>query len=177
MRNVFQLKITLLDVDPPIWRRILVPDEITLEKLHDIFQFSIGWEHYHLHEFRIGDADLDETKVRLRDVLGEIGAQAIYAYDFGDGWEHSVVVEQIFPPEPDVVYPRCIAGERRGPPEDSGGPFGYQDFLDAITNPKHREHKAMREWIGGPYDAEQFSIEDVNRLLPLVIRRRAKQSK
>jgi hypothetical protein len=177
VRDIYQLKITLSDVKPLIWRRVLVPGDVTLAQLHAIVQTVIGWEDYHLHEFHIAgltigapDPDapctlIDEKKVRLLDVLGKVGAKGVYTYDFGDGWEHSIVVEKILTPEPGVAYPICAAGKRRGPPEDSGGPFGYENFLEAPGNPRHEEHEAMQEWIGGDFDPEAFSVDDVNRRL------------
>ena|SRR5437016_2896140 len=133
-RDIYQLKVTLSDVKPLIWRRVLVQSDVTLAQLHTILQAAMGWENCHLHEFHIGgltigapDPDaprtlLNEKKVRLFDVLGKVGAKGVYTYDFGDGWEHSIFVEKILTPGPGVVYPICAAGKRRGPPEDSGGP-------------------------------------------------------
>ena len=110
------------------------------------------------------------------DGTTKVGAKGVYTYDFGDGWEHNIVVEKVLTPEPGVEYPVCIAGKRRGPPEDSGGPFGYENLLEALGNPKHEEHKAMREWIGEGFEPEVFSVDDVNRRLAL-LRRRAKTPK
>ena len=186
--EIYQLKVTLSGVKPPIWRRVLVPCDLTLAQLHTVLQTAMGWENYHLHEFRIGgltigapDPDaprtlLNEKKVRLRNVLDKVGAKGVYTYDFGDGWEHNIVVEKVLTPEPGVEYPVCTAGKRRGPPEDSGGPFGYENLLEALGNPKHEEHKAMREWIGEGFEPEVFSVDDVNRRLAL-LRRRAKTPK
>lgn len=188
MENVYQLKITLRDVNPPVWRRVLAPSVLTLAQLHAVLQAAMGWEDCHLHEFHVGglaigapDSDaprtlINEKKVRLLDVLDKVGAKGVYSYDFGDGWEHSIVVEKIFTPEPGVAYPVCVAGKRCGPPEDSGGPFGYQSLLEALSDPKHREHKTMREWIGGDFDPEAFSLDDVNRRLASLQRRVAKKS-
>jgi hypothetical protein len=187
-RDIYQLKITLSDVKPPIWRRVLVPSDLTLAKLHTVIQVAMGWENYHLHEFHIGDLTIgapdpdaprtliNEKKVRLLDVLDKVGAKGVYAYDFGDGWEHGIVVEKVLRPAPGVAYPVCAAGKRRGPPEDSGGPLGYENLLEALGDPKHEEHKTMREWIGADFDPEAFSVDDVNRKLAPLQRRLAKKS-
>ena len=187
-RDIYQLKIVLSEVKPLIWRRVLVQSDVTLAQLHTILQTVMEWENYHLHEFHIGglrigapDPDaprtlINEKKVRLLDVLGKAGAKGMYMYDFGDGWEHNIVVEKILMPEPGVAYPVCVTGKRRGPPEDSGGPFGYVNLLEILGNPKHEEHKAMREWTGRDFDAETFSADDVNRRLAPLQRRLAKRS-
>lgn len=174
------------------WRaakRVLVPSDFTLAKLHTVLQVAMGWEDCHLHEFRIGgltiggpDPDaprtlINEKKVRLLDVLAKVGAKGMYAYDFGDGWEHNIVVEKILTPAPGVEYPVCVTGKRRGPPEDSGGPFGYENLFEVLGDPKHEEHKTMREWIGNDFDPEAFSIDDVNRRLARLQRRFAKKSR
>jgi hypothetical protein len=187
--EIYQLKITLSGVKPPIWRRVLVPCDLTLAHLHTVLQTAMGWENYHLHEFRIvgltiGASDPDaprtlinEKKVRLLDVLGKVGAKGVYTYDFGDGWEHNIVVEKVLTPEPGVAYPVCVAGKRRGPPEDSGGPFGYENLLEILGDPKHKEHKTMREWIGDDIDPDAFSVDDVNQRLALLQRRFAMKSR
>lgn len=187
-RAILQLKVTLLGVNPHIWRRLLMPCVFTMAQLHTVLQNAVGWEDCHLHEFQVGgltigapDPDaprtlINEKKVRLLDVLGKDGAKGVYTYDFGDGWEHSIVVEKVLASEPGVAYPVCVAGKRCGPPEDSGGPFGYQNLLEALGDPKHEEHKTMPEWIGGDFDPEAFSVEDVNRRLAPLQRRVAKKS-
>ena len=134
-RILYQIKVTLRDIDPPIWRRIQVWDDATLGQLHDILQIVMGWEDCHLHEFMIGrrlysipDEDddfnertvIDERRQPLRNVLPRVGTAFEYLYDFGDDWQHDLVLEAILLPEPDQQYPRCIAGERRCPPEDVG---------------------------------------------------------
>ncbi|MGA3024999.1 MAG: plasmid pRiA4b ORF-3 family protein [Bryobacteraceae bacterium] len=185
-RDIYQLKITLLGTRPPIWRRVLVPADLTLAQIHDVLQVAMGWEDCHLHEFRIGrqrfgapdpeEDSLDEGKVRLSDVLKRAGAKAEYTYDFGDGWEHSIVVEKVLTPEPGVAYPVCTAGKRRGPPEDCGGPYGYYELVEAVRDPKHERHEEMRDWVDDDFDPEAFSIDDVNQRLAPPQRRRAKKS-
>jgi len=187
-KEIYQLKVTLLDTKPLIWRRLLVPADSTLEQLHHVLQLAMSWEDYHLHEFEIGerrfgqpdpDDDVmgvepleDESKTRVFSVLGKVGAAALYTYDFGDGWEHEIVVEKVLPPDPGLRYPVCVDGKFHGPPEDCGGIPGFYDFLKAISDPRHRRHKEMREWIGPNFDPEAFSIEDVNRRLATLQRRR-----
>lgn len=189
-QEIYQIKVTLLGSRPPIWRRLLVPAELTLARLHDVLQSAMGWENSHLHEFRIGgrrfgvpDPDvrlmggtgsINELKVRLSDVLGKAGAKAEYTYDFGDSWEHSILVEKQRPSEPGLDYPICTDGKRHAPPEDCGGLGGYYNLLEAIHDPKHPEHGELLEWIGGDFDSEAFSVEDVNLRLTPLKRRRAK---
>ncbi|MGH9594776.1 MAG: plasmid pRiA4b ORF-3 family protein [Bryobacteraceae bacterium] len=173
--EICQIKITLLGAKPPIWRRVLVPSDMTLERLHDVVQLAMGWENRHLHEFQIGGKRLDnERAVLMLNVLGQAGAKALYTYDFGDGWEHSIVVEKVLPPEPGLAYPLCLDGKGHGPPEDCGGIPGFYNLLVAIGDPEHSEHEEMREWIGDSFDPDAFSVEDVNRLLAPLQRRSAK---
>jgi hypothetical protein len=177
---VFQLKITLDDIRPPIWRRVQTKD-CTLAKLHDIIQTVLSWEDYHLHEFEIGDRRFglpeqwqddfwegevsDSRKVKLSH-LAEQGVKKFrYQYDMGDSWWHTIHIEKTVPPEAGVKYPRCIGGERAGPPEDSGGPWLYADFVDAVQNPDHERHEEVREWVGDDFDPEAFDVGAVNKQL------------
>ena len=185
---VYQFKITLRHVKPPIWRRIQVLDG-TLDELHEHIQAAMGWTNSHLHQFvirgeRYGDPELlndglgddgetlDSTKMKLSVLLAQTrkSTKFRYEYDFGDGWEHEVVFEGASAAEPGVRYPLCIKGARACPPEDCGGPWGYGDFLQAIRDPKHESHDDMLEWIGGSFDPEKFSpdsiTKDMNRGLP-----------
>jgi hypothetical protein len=174
--QLFQLKITLRDIKPPIWRRVQVKD-CTLAKLHDIIQAGMGWYGCHLHAFEIGGEEFsepdpdgmmegeDSRKVKLSQVLTAGFKKFTYVYDFGDNWRHIIQVEKVLDAEPGVHYPLCLAGKRACPPEDCGGPWGYQNFLEAIQDPKHREHEDMMEWSGGGFDPEDFDIEVVNEEL------------
>ena len=112
-----------------------------------------------------------------KPVLGRTGAKAKYTYDFGDGWEHSIVLEKRLAPDPNLVYPTCTDGRRACPPEDCGGVGGFYALLDAISDPHHKQHEEMREWVGDDYDPEVFSIDTVNRMLEPSPRRRGKASK
>lgn len=173
---IYRLKVTLKDLRPPIWRRIEVRNDISLAKLHRILQIVMGWYNCHLHMFTVrgtdfGDPEDDETgelgvrserRVKLSQIIMGERDRFAYMYDFGDGWEHEILVEKILPPEPRVHYPRCLKGKRACPPEDVGGVYGYADFLEAIQDPKHPEHDEYLEWIGGGFDPEAFDPEVVN---------------
>jgi hypothetical protein len=172
---VYQMKVTLEDSKPPIWRRIHVTSATTLYKLHKILQVVIGWSDYHLHEFIIDEMhygepspDYDfkmnnEKTVKLGQVVSEEGAKFAYIYDFGDYWYHKILVEKILPLEPDKRYPICIKGKRACPPEDCGGIWGYYDFLKTIQNPNHPEHDHMLKWVGGSFDPEAFNLDSINQ--------------
>ena len=189
-QEIYQIKVTLLGTDPPIWRRLLVPAALTLEQLHDVLQLAMGWEDSHMHEFRIGQQRFgkpdpmeralggprtaSESTARLFDVLGRAGAKAVYTYDFGDSWEHRIVVEKRLAPEPGRAYPACVAGERHGPPEDCGGIPGFYNLLEAISDPEHKQHEDLLEWLGDGFDPGAFSIDEVNRQLAPLQRLRSK---
>ncbi len=170
---VFQFKITLLGVMPPIWRRIQVRD-CTLDKLHEHIQTSMGWTNSHLHRFRIGGNQLygdpllieedfeelqyeDSTITLLSDLLAN-GKQVrfAYEYDFGDSWQHELLFEGCPIAEIDQEYPICLEGKRARPPEDVGGVGGYLRFLQAIQDKNHEERVAKLEWEGGWFDPEEF---------------------
>lgn len=174
---IYQLKITLLEVDPPVWRRLLVPADTTLGDLNFILQAAMGWTNSHLHQFTIGGTDYSDPRFELDDAEDEFGVTLAevalrerlrfeFRYDFGDRWEHEVTVEKILSAESNKRYPVCVAGERACPPEDCGGPWGYAEFLEAIRDPKHEEHDSMLEWIGGAFDPEAFDLAALNKSLP-----------
>jgi hypothetical protein len=175
--DIYQIKVTLKGSKPPIWRRIQVPGDIRLDKLHRVLQVVMGWDDYHLHQFIVGgeyygephpDYEMwgpemrDETRVSLRQIAPQEKSRFVYEYDFGDGWEHVLLVEKILPPEPGVDYPRCIKGKGACPPEDVGGIWGYYDFLETIANPDDPEHDDLLDWIGGEFDPEHFDLDEVN---------------
>jgi hypothetical protein len=177
--TVYRLYIFLLDIAPPIWRRVELSSETSLAQLHKVLQAAMGWQDYHLHEFEIGgqrygvpDEDFDQPgevvkdrTVKLSRALPRRGASLLYSYDFGDNWAHSVVLEDIVPIEPDTKYPRIIDGARACPPEDSGGSSGYADLVEILAKPRHEEHRQMREWVGKTFDPEKFSAKAANLLL------------
>jgi hypothetical protein len=174
--QVYQLKITLRDIRPPVWRQVQVKD-CSLAKLHDIIQTCMGWDGYHLHAFEVGGEQYgqpdpdgmmeteDERRLKLSQVVARGFPKLSYTYDFGDNWDHTVQVEKVLDPEPGVRYPRCLAGKRACPPEDCGGPWGYAEFLEAVQHPEHEQHEEMLEWIGGGFDPEAFDPEAVNEEL------------
>jgi len=175
--DIYQVKVTLDGIRPPIWRRILVTSDTTLSKLHRILQVVMGWADYHLHQFIINgtyygihDPDLmfdlkDEEKMRLDMVVLQEQKKFIYEYDFGDSWYHNILIEKILSLDTKKHYPVCIKGKRACPPEDCGGEGGYYYFLEAIQDPDHPEHEEMLEWEGGSFDPEAFDIDEVNRIL------------
>jgi hypothetical protein len=175
--KIYQLHITLQYSDPPIWRRLLVREEMTLRQLHEALQIVMGWQNQHLHQFVVGDVFYGDTAapdafgavesstVRVYDVMREAGDRITYEYDFGDGWLHEIVLENIQDPDPEILYPHCSDGAFSCPPEDVGGIPGYYAFLRAIDDPTHEEHGFYREWIGDNFDEASFHPVDVNREL------------
>ena len=175
---LYQLKITLLDTKPPIWRRIVLLSNTDLGTLHQIIQRVMGWGNGHLHEFQVGserfgelgpdldyDRPKDQSRYTLAQTLPSLKARMVYTYDFGDNWEHLIELEKVLAPEAGQVYPLCVAGKRAGPPEDCGGVWGYQELIGIMANPKHPEHKEMKSWLGGPLEPEHFDLEEINQSL------------
>lgn len=175
-KSLYQIKVTLIGSKPPIWRRLIVKDNIRLNQLHSVLQVAMGWSNYHIHQFRVGssyigiphpdfDYDVtDERKVWLQDIISNLKDYFVYEYDFGDGWEHKVVLEKILPLD-FSESPVIIKGKMACPPEDCGGIWGYSDFLEAIRNPKHEEHESMLEWVGGEFDPEGFDMDVIKKRL------------
>ncbi|WP_238009757.1 plasmid pRiA4b ORF-3 family protein [Dactylosporangium sp. AC04546] len=175
-RSIYQLRIALDGVTPPVWRRVLVPGAFTLDRVHRVVQFAMGWGDRHLHVFDVegvqygvpdpdGLLDVrDELDVRL-DAAAQKGSRLRYTYDFGDWWEHDLVVEDVMPADLDIRYPVCVGGEQACPPDDVGGPEGYRDFLRACADPTHPEHAAMREWLPGDFDPTAFDAARATALL------------
>ena len=178
----FQLRIELREVLPPVWRRFLVPGSITLPGLHRVIQEVMGWENYHLHLFRFGKKEYgipdpgytsemrNERGRRLREFLRDEGGMFGYQYDFGDNWEHDVVVERNVTCA-EVTEAKVLDGERACPPEDVGGPPGYTEYLEALKDPSHPDHQQMVEWRGPSFDPERFDLATINRRLPRSRRR------
>lgn len=177
-KTAYQLKATILDTKPPVWRRVVVLGDTTLAELHDVLQAAFGWWDCHLHEFEIGavrygvddgedwDPPKDERRAKVRDLVRE-GSTFLYVYDFGDYWRHRIVVENVLDAEAGTRYPTCIGGRRACPPEDCGGPWGYHDFLAAIADPNHEEHESMLTWVGGSFHADAFEPREFERRLRL----------
>jgi len=182
--DIFQIRITLLDVEPPVWRRVLAPATLPLKRLHDTIQAAMGWLDQHMYEFRIGDRRYgdpglgeglefsDDRFIKLSSVVAKGVDRFLYTYDFGDGWQHEVVIEDLRPAEPGVDYPRLVDGARRCPPEDCGGLPGFMAFLEAITNPNHPEHADALEWFGEPYDPEDIERHIIDAQLSRIARSR-----
>jgi hypothetical protein len=181
--SLYHLKVTVQWCKPSIWRRLQVPGDANLGWLHAVLQVAVGWTNSHLHDFAIGkdrysdpsvDADmdfgdspcLDETKAILADVLPNKGEKFGYEYDFGDSWSHVIKVEKILPPDPAWAGKAlCLAGANACPPEDCGGPPGYDGLIAIMADPKHEEHESMKEWLGRPLDPTAFDIEKTNTYL------------
>lgn len=176
---IYRLKIVLLGTKPPVWRRLQVPGDASLGWLHAVLQVAMGWTNSHLHHFLTADGrytdprhgedmgfgeapDRDEANATLAQVAPGEGAQFGYEYDFGDSWEHEITVEKILPGQPAAAPALCLDGARACPPEDCGGIWGYAELLKTLKNPKHPEHQTMKEWLGGPFDAESFDAAKVN---------------
>jgi hypothetical protein len=174
---LLQLKIELADIQPVIWRRVIVPEAITLAKLHQVIQAVMGWTDSHLHEFEIagehygvpdpddpfGPPIVSEARTKLGTSLQ--GMKSLrYAYDFGDNWKHKIKVEKVLP-SATCPAPMCIGGANACPPEDVGGPYSYPEFLEAIANPSHPEHDELLEWNGGPFDPAALDHNAIDRRL------------
>ena len=168
------LKVTLVDIDPPVWRRLVFPARFTLGALHEAIQVSLGWDNSHLHEFRVGkkrfvmSAEDDDGEAADEESvsLGELGLRARskfeYEYDFGDSWRHQIVVEKVLP-EAEGKQVLCLGGERACPPEDCGGPGGYEDLLSALRRPRLAKNRELVEWTGEKFDPESFDLPTVTR--------------
>lgn len=172
--SVYQFKVTLRGIHPPIWRRFQVKSNITLYDLHLVLQAVMGWENDHLYEFDIdgvsfSDPDPDFGGIAeeageaiLQQVLTRPKMRFLYTYDFGDSWEHEIVLEKILSPAEGVRYPICIAGARACPPEDCGGVWGYERLLRILRDPQHKEYQEVVEWLGEGFDPEFFDLDEIN---------------
>lgn len=176
LRNVYQIKVSLDGVKPPIWRRLLISSTTNLGELHEIIQIAMGWTDSHLHQFVVGDARygvpdpefdvgiMREEGIRISSLLKKEKQYIAYDYDFGDGWEHKIVLEKILPYTLDGTVPKCMAGRRGCPPEDVGGVWGYQEFLGIYKDSTHPEHESMVEWAGEYFDPERFNPAEINEI-------------
>lgn len=171
--ETLQLKVTLLGFKPPIWRRVLVPASLDLAQLHRVIQETFGWEDCHLHGFQIhghdygppdptGWGEAHSERMALAKLKLEPKTKFRYEYDFGDSWIHEITVEKVLMPETPLTVPVCLAGKRACPPEDSGGPWGFQDMLEAARNPEHPDHEEFKEYLDPDWDAEAFHLEAIN---------------
>ncbi|HZV33667.1 MAG TPA: plasmid pRiA4b ORF-3 family protein [Verrucomicrobiae bacterium] len=181
---LYQLKITLKWSKPQIWRRILVRQDMRLDRLHMVIQSVMPWTNSHLHQFVVGrtapvyygvpdpefggieSEELNEKRYTLADLAPAVKSKFIYEYDFGDDWLHEVVVEKVLPPDANFKHPVCLTGANACPPEDCGGMGGYYNLLEALANPNHPNHKDLTEWMGGePWDPERFDLAETNEYL------------
>ncbi|MFA4945448.1 MAG: plasmid pRiA4b ORF-3 family protein [Lentisphaeria bacterium] len=178
--KAIQFKVQLRYIRPPIWRRVVLPDNATLGDLHQVIQAAMGWRDCHMHSFRISGAyytgrdaaemeemDMEnEERVPLAEVVSRAKQKFIYEYDFGDSWEHEIVVEKSLPLDPAAKYPVCLGGARACPPEDCGSFPGYIGIVEALTAKRPtRDQKELLEWVGEDYDPERFDLDAVNRRL------------
>lgn len=177
--TIYQFKVSLKEIHPLIWRRFQVRSDITFRELHKTLQVVMGWWNSHLHSFQVGDLTITDSETlaewsedgapdhvtQLDKIIKQEGTTCTYEYDFGDSWEHELVLEAILSADETAVYPRCLAGERACPPEDCGGPWGYELFLKALQNPEHEEHDSYLEWVGGAFDPEAFDLDNVTQQL------------
>ncbi len=183
---VYQIKATLRDISPPVWRRVILPGDCDLGFLSQVLNGCFRWSGAHLHQFRFegctfgcpdpggaGGEEGDERQVALNEVAPDEGSSFVYLYDFGDDWTHDVLVEEIRGPEiAGERGPLCLAGERAAPPEDCGGPWGYKDLLAALRDHGNPEHKEILHWIGGEFDPEAIDIPGFNKYLKKLRRKR-----
>jgi hypothetical protein len=187
--STVRLRVTLLDVEPPVWRELLVPGDFTFAQLHRVLQAAMGWEDYHLHEFDVGGIRVgmpspedkffprdrllrDERKTCVGDML-EGRRKFRYWYDFGDDWWHEIIVGKAA--EAGSGAPRLLAGEGACPPEDCGGPYGYAELLQALADPKHPEHRELRQWAGD-FDPQRFDFDRAARAVAKAVRRKSVRS-
>jgi hypothetical protein len=173
--EVYVVKVTLLGTSPPVWRRILVPRDITLQHLHRTLQTVMGWTNSHLHQFvvqrrtfsdprsRGGTKVANENRTRLGELIWTVGASLLYEYDFGDGWRHQLLLEEVLTGD-ESFQQICVAGKQCCPPEDCGGPQGFAELLNALQDANHPGHEEVCEWLGD-YVPEFFSADEINRRL------------
>lgn len=179
--KIYQVKISLNESKPKIWRRLLIPSDLLLSDFHKVIQTSMGWTNSHLHQFikddtfytvKMPDDDLwdelnnvDYKKIKVSDLMKNEKDEIVYEYDFGDGWMHDIVLEKILPVDKNKKYPVCVSGKNNCPPEDCGGISGYTTMLKILKRPDHEEYESYINWLGGGFDPQYFNIYKVNELL------------
>jgi len=178
--KLLQLKVTLTGSKPPIWRRLIISNMVSLNQFHHVLQIAMGWESYHLHQFEAHGATyheedsesefdledaLDERKFKLHQLLDQEKDTITYTYDFGDDWKHKIVVEKVLPWDPNTPQPRVIKAKGACPPEDVGGIWGYYDFLAAVKDRKNPDHEEMLDWCGGKFDPNDYDLDLTNERL------------
>ncbi len=181
--KIYQIQIALREFKPKIWRRILIPSDILLSDFHKVIQTTMGWTNSHLHQFiknrtfysvkhpdddmysDMDNVDYKKKKTRISELLSTEKDKIIYEYDFGDGWEHDIILEKILPFDGKIKYPICVTGKMNCPPEDCGGVWGYADILDILKQPDHEEYESFIEWLGDEFDPMYFDEVEINELL------------
>jgi hypothetical protein len=185
--QIAQIRITLDDIKPAIWRRVELPISNSLKTLHLAIQAVMLFENYHLFRFDIGESSYgirfdddyqdpptrEAGNLRLAKLIERGITTFTYTYDFGDDWRHSIVIEEVRPADPAIDYPRFVDGARRAPPEDVGGPPGFEEFLEAMAKPRHPEHKSVLQWYGHPFDPEDIGSHEIRARMAKLAKRRA----
>ena len=173
---LYEFRVELKGIDPPVWRMLQVPHRATLHRLHEVLQVAMGWTNSHLYLFHMGrkvygepspewESEVqDSTSTTLEEIVSEGSASFLYEYDLGDSWTHEITLQQAVEAEGEE-RPRCTGGARACPPEDCGGPSGYEHLIQAISDPGHGEHDAMQEWVGRDFDPEDFDAGAVDLAL------------
>ncbi len=177
--NTYQLKIILKNTSPPIWRRILVPSDIKLDQFSAVLQVAMGWDGGHMHSFDSGGIEYgdpgfggdsddlyleNECKKRLSQLLTNPKDKLTYTYDFGDNWQHTVLLEKIIAVDSAMTHAVCVSGKRACPPDDCGGVWGYQELIEIMADPDHPEYETMKEWLGDDLDPEEFDVGSINEV-------------
>lgn len=179
--KIYQIQISLKGFKPKIWRRILIQSDLPLADFHKVIQTTMGWTNSHLHQFikngtfytkrYPGDVlwdemdNVDYLDMSISDLLKKEKEKITYEYDFGDSWEHEIVLEKINPDDKEAKYPLCLTAKNNCPPEDCGGVWGYADMLDILKHPDHEEYESYIEWLGKEFDPEYFDKNEINKML------------
>lgn len=178
---IVQIKVKLLGVTkPPVWRRLQLHADTSLDHLHETLIAAFGWQDYHMHcfssgsqEFGVPDPELgftDERHVTLGELIG-VGDRLRYTYDFGDDWQHEIAVEELLDPDPEIHYPVLVAAKGACPPEDCGGPWGYAELKDILTDRRHEQHQEMLDWLGldeaSDFDPAAVATDEIEEELAL----------
>lgn len=180
-KKTYQIQIALKGSKPKIWRRILVPSDLLLSDFHKVIQTTMGWTNSHLHQFiknrtfyarRMPDDytweelnNVDYKEIKISDLLKKEKEKIVYEYDFGDSWEHEIILEKILPIDEEKKYPVCLTGKNNCPPEDCGGIWGYSDLLEILKHPDHEEYEEYSEWLGEDFDPKYFDKDKINKML------------
>ncbi len=181
-KKVYQIQIALNGSNPKIWRRVLVPSDMLLSDLHKVIQTVMGWTNSHLHQF-IKDKtfyllkrddndfwgemnDIDYSDIKISDLLKKEKDKMVYEYDFGDSWEHNIILEKINTADENETLPICLTGKNSCPPEDCGGILGYENMLEILKDPDHEDHEDYVEWLGeAEHDPSYFDKDLINKML------------